>query len=217
MTVSASILSRRRKALSEAVGGEPILLVGHGKTPRNFLLNTLPYRQDSTFLYFLGALEPGSGRLTDEGRRMLALPTHPRLARLITSLADAGRLAEGVRLAALVEERDIFRFRGFDRESTSRGVTWRRGPVASSSSDLLRRLDLFREAESSNFSTELALAEDLDPGALRAVARLTRHLEQVARRRAARGPSTGQGSSHDDEEGLLRAVLLAYPDRVVRR
>lgn len=50
------------------------------------------------------------GRLTERGRRMLALPLHPRLARMVAGaeIAD-GSLACVV--AALIDERDVFRGR----------------------------------------------------------------------------------------------------------
>ena len=50
------------------------------------------------------------GRLTARGRRMLALPLHPRLARMVAGADDAdGSLACVV--AALLDERDVFRGR----------------------------------------------------------------------------------------------------------
>jgi ATP-dependent helicase HrpB len=52
----------------------------------------------------LGALD-GAGRITAAGRRMAALPVHPRLAAMLSRApADARRLA--CDLAALIEERD---------------------------------------------------------------------------------------------------------------
>lgn len=57
----------------------------------------------------LGALTD-DGRPTDRGRRMLALPLHPRLARMVAGAEPAdGSLACIV--AALLDERDVFRGR----------------------------------------------------------------------------------------------------------
>jgi len=50
------------------------------------------------------------GRLTDRGRRMLALPLHPRLARMVAG-ADAADGSLACVVAALLDERDVFRGR----------------------------------------------------------------------------------------------------------
>lgn len=60
-------------------------------------------------LAMLGALGD-DGRITDLGRRMLALPVHPRLARMLLAAADAGLAPLGATLAALLSERDIVPF-----------------------------------------------------------------------------------------------------------
>ena len=57
----------------------------------------------------LGAVEPG-GPLTDVGRRMLDLPLHPRLGRMVVDADPADRWVACV-LAAVVDERDPFRSR----------------------------------------------------------------------------------------------------------
>jgi Xaa-Pro aminopeptidase len=44
----------RRRALRSAVKGGAILLLGQQETPRNYLANTYPFRQDSHFLYYVG-------------------------------------------------------------------------------------------------------------------------------------------------------------------
>jgi len=57
------------------MGGEPVLLLGHGALPRNFLANTHPFRQDSTFLYFLGVDQPGfAAVIASEGHTTLYMP-----------------------------------------------------------------------------------------------------------------------------------------------
>ncbi|HCP45997.1 MAG TPA: Xaa-Pro aminopeptidase [Deltaproteobacteria bacterium] len=64
---AADVLRARRQRLSKMMSGEPILLVGHGSLPRNFLANTHPFRQDSTFLYFLGVDQPGAAAVIGAG------------------------------------------------------------------------------------------------------------------------------------------------------
>ena len=60
-------LRERRRRLSAAVGARPILLMGHRTQARNFLANERPFRQDSTFLYFVGISRPGVAALIEEG------------------------------------------------------------------------------------------------------------------------------------------------------
>lgn len=54
-------------------------------------------------LHQLGAVD-GEGALTALGRRMVEMPTHPRLARLVLEAESRGCLQEGARLAALLSE-----------------------------------------------------------------------------------------------------------------
>jgi ATP-dependent helicase HrpB len=58
----------------------------------------------------LDALD-GQGRITDVGRRMARLGTHPRLARMMLAAADDGERALAADIAALLEERDPIRGR----------------------------------------------------------------------------------------------------------
>lgn len=60
----------------------------------------------------LDALDP-DGRITETGRRMARLGTHPRFARMMLAAADEGERAMAADLAALLEERDPIR----DREA----------------------------------------------------------------------------------------------------
>lgn len=70
-----SVFHARRRALAQAMGGAPVLLVGHHQVPRNYLANPLPFRQDSTFLYYTGVEEPGSACVIgDDGHTTLYLP-----------------------------------------------------------------------------------------------------------------------------------------------
>ena len=48
----------RREKLRKSVGSGIILLLGNNESPMNYLDNTFHFRQDSTFLYFLGMNHP---------------------------------------------------------------------------------------------------------------------------------------------------------------
>jgi ATP-dependent helicase HrpB len=69
-------------------------------------------QQAREVLAMLGALD-ADGRLTDIGRRMLTVPVHPRLARMIVScdLRDRGLACA---IAALLDDRDVMRGRPDD-------------------------------------------------------------------------------------------------------
>jgi ATP-dependent helicase HrpB len=62
----------------------------------------------------LGALD-GNGRPTAAGREMVALPLHPRLARMVLVAAERGQAWLGCLLAAVLEDRDVLRGRPDDR------------------------------------------------------------------------------------------------------
>ena len=67
------------------------------------------FREGRDLLTKLGAID-GAGTLTDTGRRMLDLPLHPRLARMVVDADHEDRWLACV-LAAVVDERDPFRSR----------------------------------------------------------------------------------------------------------
>ncbi len=73
---------------------------------------TRALQQGTELLQRLGALAD-DGRITDRGRRMLALPLHPRLAGMVDAAAPHDRGLACV-VAALLDERDVFRGRPDD-------------------------------------------------------------------------------------------------------
>jgi ATP-dependent helicase HrpB len=153
----------------------------------------------------LGALGP-SQEPTDVGRRMLAMPVAPRLARMLVEAEDLGAPSDGALVAALASERDIVRaVRVFGAATgpLGGGATrdWPPGP-----SDLLLRMDLFADAARAGFSATACERLGLDVRAVRAVEHTRR---QLARRRDDADAASG--------ETLRRCVLAGFPDRVCRR
>ena len=67
-------------------------------------------------LIMLGGLAGTPPRITPVGEEMLALPIHPRLARLLVAARQDDRARDGAAVAALLSERDI------------RDSGWSRGP-----------------------------------------------------------------------------------------
>ena len=62
-------------------------------------------RHAKRLLEELGAID-GSGAVTARGRRMAALPCHPRIAHMLTGAAGAAQRALAADIAALLEEKD---------------------------------------------------------------------------------------------------------------
>jgi ATP-dependent helicase HrpB len=163
-------------------------------------------------LVSIGAVEGEPSRITPLGRRILELPVHPRLARLLLAAADCDRLAEGASVAALLSERDIC-----TRDHSMAAGPRENVPRTTASSDVLVRLDLLAEAQAARFSPSLR-ARGIDPGGARQVAQLRDELL----RRIVRGPRrhsepSGLDASSDGDDTILKWLLLAYPDRVVKQ
>lgn len=157
----------------------------------------------------LGAVAGSPPRITALGRRILGLPVHPRLARLLLAAQDSGRLEEGAAVAALLSEKDI---RSRQAPATARRTD--RLPASVGRSDVLDRLDLLARAEASRFG-----ASTRDLGIDRDAARQVAQLRDELHRRLARGKPRGRAAPGEDadEAAILRWLLLAYPDRLVRR
>jgi ATP-dependent helicase HrpB len=156
-------------------------------------------RRAEDLLQLLGAVDQG-GALTAIGRRMLALPVAPRLARLLIEAADAGCAGSGALLAALASERDI--------SVAARAFGGRADWHPTGPSDLLLRAGLFRDAAVRHFAAGACEALGLEPRTVRAVDRTCRHLIRLVGADDAATP---------DPEVLLRCVLAGFPDRVARR
>jgi len=69
----------RRQALRSAVNDGAILLLGQQDTPRNYLANPYPFRQDSHFLYYVGTNLPDFAALIlpDGTEILFGAPEHP--------------------------------------------------------------------------------------------------------------------------------------------
>ncbi|MFT7521189.1 MAG: Xaa-Pro aminopeptidase [Kiritimatiellia bacterium] len=71
--IAAETHRSRREHLRSLVQG-PILLLGTDHRARNLPMNALPFRQDSTFLYYTGCTESGAFALLDDDGCTLFLP-----------------------------------------------------------------------------------------------------------------------------------------------
>ena len=157
-------------------------------------------------LALLGALAPHGG-LSEIGRRLLRFPVAPRLGRLLVEGERRGVSKDAALAAALLGERDIVLGTraafGPDRGS-SFGA---RGP-----SDVLERIERYREAEDARFEAHRLRSFGLDARAVDSVRRAERQLSRLVKDRI-----EGPGSIEAVEHELLRCLLSAFPDRVARR
>ncbi len=168
-----------------------------------------------TLLVRLGALD-ASGRITRTGERMLRLPLHPRLARMLVEAERRGVAQAACVVAALINERDI-RASQILLDARERPMA---GAVADGPSDLLELFDLFMEAEKANFATARLRGLGLDVSAVRAVEKVIRQLQRLCKDERAkdeRKTTMRDALSSAQETELLISILAGYPDRVARR
>lgn len=154
--------------------------------------------QARKLLALLGAI--ADDRLSDVGERMARLPVHPRLARFLLEGASLGAGEHVALAAALLAERDPF-LRDPDGRAAARGPT---------QSDLLDRIDAVLAFERTGRTTSSL-------GTLHTAGTrfLLRARDQLLR--ALRDEATADQSSRTSEQGLLRALIAAFPDRLARR
>jgi Xaa-Pro aminopeptidase len=62
---SREIYEQRRSALAGRLGGGLVLLPGNGESPMNYADNAYPFRQDSSFLYYIGLDQPDLAAMID--------------------------------------------------------------------------------------------------------------------------------------------------------
>ncbi|MEX2611094.1 MAG: ATP-dependent helicase HrpB [Gemmatimonadota bacterium] len=173
------------------------------------------FAQARELLAELDALD-AAGAVTARGRRMAALPLHPRLAHMLLEAGGGDALATACRLAALLAERDVLR-----------------GGQPAPGSDVRLRLELLGrirgDGRGGGHLPSQVRGARVEAGAVRRAAREAADLERRVRRLLAaeapgagrggpvapHGPDAPRGAGHDADPGPLLA--LAYPDRVARR
>jgi ATP-dependent helicase HrpB len=194
-----------RADLSEAL----LVLSGIGNASPPFLTAPPPANLAAAkdLLVLLGALDR-DGRLTRVGRRMLALPLHPRLARIVVEGERRGVGKDAALVSSLLGERDI---RSDARAGFGPGA--RRAELgAAGPSDLLELVTRFDEAEQERFAAGRVRALGLDVRAVGAVERSFQKLSRAVR---------DQGERPDGmdavDAALLAAIVTGFPDRLAKR
>ncbi len=163
-----------------------------------------------TLLKRLGAIDE-SHDVTEIGKRMVQMPLHPRLARLLISGADYGASIESALAAAMLAERDPFRVGHGDRTAIDRRIT-------ASASDIVDRVRwLSTMAMDHDSGVKADCPRETPPYIHRPTAhnvlRVARQLLQWIPRE--KPPHLIQ-SADDHETALMRAILDAFPDRLAR-
>jgi ATP-dependent helicase HrpB len=148
------------------------------------------YDSARQLLQALKALD-GEGRITAHGRRIAALPAHPRLAHMMVAAKETGHGAAACDLAALLSERDVVRFDS--------------GPQHSDMADMGMRFDLVQSARQK--APLFSPGATIDHPALRSVIRVA---AQLRRRLGCKGNDTGAPS-------IGRLLAWAYPERIAQR
>jgi ATP-dependent helicase HrpB len=139
----------------------------------------------------LGAFD-ASGRITDHGREMARVALHPRLAHMLITATALGQGALACDIAALLSERDIFRF--------TAGA-----PI---DADLRLRLEALRDAARGRSPTTHADAASVERGAVQRVLSVSRDLSRLVR--------LDPRSSILDSSNSGLLLAFAYPDRVAQ-
>jgi ATP-dependent helicase HrpB len=158
-----------------------------------------------------------SARITEHGRRMAALGAHPRLAHMLLVGKSRGVGATACALAALLEERDLFRRDSAIRDADLRSRLRAVGDAARERDPRVDRDRLRRVLErSAAWRSALGIPDRMPneeaAGALVALA----YPDRVARRRDASGDRyllrSGVGARVDDPGSLAGAPFLAIAE-----
>jgi ATP-dependent helicase HrpB len=135
-----------------------------------------------------------SGRITTLGQKMMVLPLHPRLGRLLLRSIELGCPSAGCDLAALISERDVFR--------SAKGDSCR----LAGNSDVSDRLEALQ-----NWRANSRQDDRLDVTALKNVERVVSQLSRLIS-----CPPCSKRLICDDAL-ISRLLAAAYPDRLARR
>lgn len=157
----------------------------------------------SRLLQALGATS-ADGDLTRIGARMLTLPAHPRLARVLAESERLGIAALGAEAAAILGERDP----RLETRPNLRNTTGPTGADDRGDCDVTAIADPLAALRGAS-PPQLRRA-GLDPQAVAAIERARRALQRNLR-------DTTPPGSEPSERRLRRALLTGFPDRVARR
>ena len=173
------------------------VLAWSGADPREFAWFDAPpdhaIRQGLKLLEMLGAVEPGRFQLTDLGKRLLDLPVHPRMGRMLIEGEKRGVADRAAQMAAIISERDFVN--SVERDAPS------------DDSDILVRAEFLDAVASGRRQSARRLGFSTHTGGARRVKKVSRQLRKMVDRKS-------RGGTQDD---ALRSVLAGFPDRIAMR
>ena len=153
-----------------------------------------------------------AGRITETGRRMARMGTHPRLARMMLAASDSGEKALAAELAALLEERDPLRGREAPADIGLRLDLLAGGDHAAADRGAVQRIRRAASLHRRRLGIGNGVAAEGDAGALLAAG----FPDRIAARRGAMDGAfrlaSGQGARITGVDPLAKAPLLAVAD-----
>jgi ATP-dependent helicase HrpB len=159
----------------------------------------------------LDALD-GQGRITDVGRRMARLGTHPRLARMMLAAADDGERALAADIAALLEERDPIRGREAPSDIHLRLDLLHGRDRGDADAGAIHRIRRAAALHRRRLRVHGQVAAQGDAGALLAAGFPDRIAAKRGTMDGAFRLASGQGARLPVTDKLARAALLAVAD-----
>jgi ATP-dependent helicase HrpB len=141
--------------------------------------------------------------VTDLGQALARLPVHPRLGRFLIDGQRFGQPERAALAAALLSERDPF-------PRTLEAPHERQERHAPTPSDVLDRVEALEAFERQR--QKVSALGTLHPGAARNILRARDQLVRLLRQE-----TSGSVPVQQSDDGLLRALLGAFPDRLARR
>ncbi len=134
------------------------------------------------------------GRVTEHGRALARMATHPRLAHMVVRGAELGLQTTALQIAAVLGERDFLRTQGQDRNV-----------------DLRFRVEALRGER--GLPANVFVDQGAKQRALRSIELLERQLEPSRNERSTGG--RGESAKLGDFD-VGRLLALAYPDRIAQ-
>jgi len=165
-------------------------------------------------LVLLGAIEEGTGDLTQVGRQMLRLPMHPRYSRMIVEAAVRDCVPAAALCAALVSGRDLLVRLGRDDKHISEARELFEGSAASDFHTLMRA---YQFAKQNGFSAERCRRYGIHAQSARQVEQTFDQIVQVARKQGLAAHDANETQT-PTEEALMKCIIAGFIDQLcVRR
>ena len=163
------------------------------------------WQRAAALLVQLGALD-GSGRLTALGTRMLALPLHPRLSRVLIE-AERRHIARfGAAAVAVLSGRDLRASARTNLDRKSGGRSAYGAPC-----DVQEQVELLNQAAAWHFAPRKLAGAGIDSAAALAAERARSQLSKMV-------DTSVECDETDEASGQLRmALMTGFSDRVAKR